>query len=94
MTPTVGRIVHVTLDDGTVRPAVITHVTNDETVDLFVFLSVKDYVTESRPTGRTFKGHTVAVKLPLAQDVPISKDEVSLPGMTSVPGCWNWPPHG
>lgn len=41
-TLTVGRIVHYTHDNGDIRPAIVTHVHNDDNADITVFNSVRD----------------------------------------------------
>ena len=87
---TLGRIVHITFDDGTIRPAIVNNVHEDGRV----FISAHD-------EGRAFRGLPYqAPAMPCVHEVAPSPSDYAgedpaqnEPGKRSVPGFWHWPPR-
>lgn len=85
-TPSIGRIVHYVLDDGTIRPAIIVAVWSPESgcSNLQVFVDgTNDHATDMKRTGvtaeeamRGFAWRTSRA----CSDGP-------------KPGYWHWPPY-
>lgn len=78
--PSVGRIVHYvydTDDASEVRPAIITRVNRDGTVNLRVFLDFEDVFSNGECDEHDMATHQ--------QNVPYNP--------VALPGCWTWPPR-
>lgn len=80
-TPSIGRIVHVVLENGTHRPAIITDVHIDGGTSLTVFLAAGDMETQG------IGAFGIAVKQPLLlwalPECPHSEEPKPL--------TWHWP---
>lgn len=86
-TPTTGRIVHYTLKDGQVRPAMVLYPLLNDHVQLQVFV---DGANDGENRRRTDSGISEEEgKRGLAWRTTVSKSKSGSP----EPGCWHWPPR-
>ena len=83
--PTVGRIVHYVLDDGTVRPGLVIDFSTEGLVDLQVFTNgPKDY-------ARVRKGER-APGVPAQTPLVVWREDVAQDEAGKA-GTWHWPPR-
>jgi len=74
-TPTIGRIVHFTMPDNQVRPAIVVRVHDKQ---------------EGQPQKVNLQVLTDGPNDPSTKDSPMWKSEV-MESPTSEQACWHWP---
>lgn len=94
-TPTLGRIVHFVLGDGTVRPAIVTHVWSDTCINAHVFLDgTNDTDNPHRMEACAADGWATSVSFNVGTLVEKYRSgENAISVMEYPPRTWHWPPR-